>query len=91
MDGLIELADGEGAAALPHLRRAVEIANGRGRRYEAATIELELARAHGLAGDGPAAAETRARTEAYLARSAACTRSDADQARAASAARRARQ
>jgi hypothetical protein len=65
-DGLLALDDGRAADAVGLLTEAVERERGLGLTYDAACLELDLARAFEAAGEEAAATEARARANAVL-------------------------
>ena len=65
-DGLLALADGRIDEAVHLLARAVERERSVGRTYDAAVLELDLARALESAGDEAAARDVRSRANAFL-------------------------
>jgi len=65
-DGLLALDEGRAAEAVELLGKAVARQRSLGRTYDAACLELDLARALEAAGDGTAANEVRARANAVL-------------------------
>jgi len=65
-DGLLALADRRAEDAVGLLTEAVERERGLGLTYDAACLELDLARAFEAAGDEAAANQTRARANAVL-------------------------
>jgi len=64
--GLRALVEGRATDAVRLLEEVVDIERERGAVYNAACAELDLARAHELAGDGAAAAAARDRADAVL-------------------------
>ena len=65
--GLRALVEGRAADAVRLLAEVVDLERERGAAYNAACAELDLARAHDLAGDGAAAAGARSRADTVLA------------------------
>ena len=65
--GLLALEDGQAEEAAQLLARAAERERSLGRAYDAAVVELDLARALEATGDKAAASEVRSRAEAFLA------------------------
>jgi tetratricopeptide (TPR) repeat protein len=65
-DGLLALEDGRATEAAELLAKAVARDRSLGRTYDAACLELDLARALEAAGDDEAANEVRARADAFL-------------------------
>jgi tetratricopeptide (TPR) repeat protein len=64
--GWLALAEGRAGVAVERLSEALAVEAALGRRYSAACLELDLARAHDAAGDPTAALDARSRAAAFL-------------------------
>jgi hypothetical protein len=64
--GWLALAEGRAGVAVERLSEALAIESALGRRYPAACLEVDLARAHEASGNGAAALEAHSRAAAVL-------------------------